>query len=374
MLDQVRGVLENYLLYNKTVSMKNFNDNILESIDSGILSVDTDGMILSANKRVTAITGIRDPLIGRRIESVFPLSLFERNGFAGMVKEGRFPDPAGEHQYRRGSRLRILSFIISSLREESGRTIGAVITVFDMTEKRQMEEQVRRAESLAALGELSAGLAHEIKNPLTAIKGFAQLLPSRLGDGEFLKKFAEVITVQVSRLDDITERLLTFARPDLGEFSMIGVRELVQDALTLVRYQLEEAGLEFRLEVPAGEDIRVSGNPNRLSQVLLNIIINAVHAMQAGGRLVLRIGVAEQSLSGTPRRSVVRIDCIDTGAGIPREELRKVFNPFFTTKQSGTGLGLSISYRIVEEHGGTIELRSRPGKGTRVRIVLPRAR
>jgi signal transduction histidine kinase len=249
------------------------------------------------------------------------------------------------------------------MRGEAGRTSGFVATIQDRTEHVVMERHIRRADKLAALGELSAGLAHEIKNPLTAIKGFSQLVPERLSDHDFMGKFSRMLGNELMRIDELTERLLTFARPNVGDMRVVTVADLVEDAILLAKYQLEKAGIVHEIETcsPVPE---VKGSPGRLSQVFLNIIINSLHAMEQGGRLLVRVS---RRFYRIPERGGIRavlwVDFTDTGNGIAPEHIDRIFNPFFTTRESGTGLGLAISYRIIEEHGGVMEVRSTVGEG-----------
>lgn len=370
MLDQLRNSVENYLLYKKIVSMKNFNENILHSIDSGIFSVDQKGSILSCNKRAEQISGFQGAMAGTPLHSVFPFPCFESEPFSRNIVSGTFPEPQMEYAFQRGEEERYLSFVVSSLKDERKKTIGAVVAVQDVTEQRIMERRVQRTEQLAALGELSAGLAHELKNPLTSMKGFAQLLPSRLEDREFLQKFSQVVSNEVMRLDDISERLLAFARPNVREFQAVDIPALIGDTILLVRYQIESSGVTYDFETVPDLPL-VQGNPSQLAHVFLNVILNALQAMKRRNRLRIKVHCAPYG--GTGRETVRSVICdfSDNGEGIAPENLDKVFNPFFTTKEKGTGLGLAISYRVIEEHGGLMEVESRRGRGTRVRIVLP---
>lgn len=369
MQDKLRVSIENYLLYKKIISIKNFNDNILQSIRSGIVSVDLSGRILMTNRRFREIFHLNDEIIGRHLSQVIDLPIFAIDQFEQHLRNGALqPNTEVTWEYQ-GEKL-ILGVVLSPLTDEMYRMIGAAVTITELTEQRALEAKIQRTEHLAALGELSAGLAHEIKNPLTAMKGFAQLLPKRLNDPAFMEKFSRAILNELMRLDDLTERLLAFAKPNVGGLQSINITEVVQDTLMLVKFQLEKNSIVWHLEAP---DIlpRVMGDTTRLTQVFLNIILNAIHAMPDGGelRIVFRL-LAHWKGSGQSS-SALQIDFSDTGCGISGENLTKLFNPFYTTKESGTGLGLSISYRIIEEHKGGIEVFSNKSEGSTFRIILP---
>lgn len=369
-VEHARVFVENYLLYGKVIEINDLNRKIVESIDSGVLTLDLFGGILSCNERSLQLTGkSREELLGQNIHAVLPVPGLEPAGFLDY-HAAEIPLELPDFEYERGGLPCVISVILSPMRGEAGRTSGFVLTIQDRTEHVVMERHIRRADKLAALGELSAGLAHEIKNPLTAIKGFSQLVPERLSDSEFMGKFSRMLGNELMRIDELTERLLAFARPNVGDMRVLAVADLVEDAVLLAKYQLEKAGIIHELETctPVPE---VRGSPGRISQVFLNIIINSLHAMEQGGRLLVRIS---RRFYRIPERGGIRavlIDFTDTGCGIAPEDIDRVFNPFFTTRESGTGLGLAISYRIIEEHGGVMEVRSLVGEGTRMRVVLP---
>jgi len=368
-LEQARVFVENYLLYGKVMEVNALNQKILESIDSGVVTLDLGGRISSCNSRFLEMLHFeKESLTGRHIHTVFDIPDLELEVFSDNKQE--MIQVHRDFEYERNGVKRVLSLMISPMKTESGQSSGYVMTVLDRTEHFIMERQIRRTDKLAALGELSAGLAHEIKNPLTAIKGFAQLLPKRFGDEQFLHKFSSMLNNELMRIDELTERLLTFARPNVGGMREIAIQDLIEDAVLLAKYQLEKAGIRYIVkgcEPPP----RVVGSPGRLSQVFLNIIINGLHAMHKGGFLTVRIFRSMYLIPDTGTVPAVVIDFVDTGVGIEEGRIDSIFNPFFTTKESGTGLGLSISYRIIEEHGGVIEVKSSKGAGTRMRIALP---
>ncbi|UCF78546.1 MAG: PAS domain-containing protein [Candidatus Eiseniibacteriota bacterium] len=245
-------------------------------------------------------------------------------------------------------------------------------------------EQHRRIDRLASIGELAAGVAHEIRNPLAGIGTSAQVLRSRFAKDDERVKFADVILDEVDRLEKIIENLLLFARPKQPQLVKHDMRDSVERTLNLVREQAEKQ--EVKVQNRSEDELpEVYVDPGQMSQVLLNLILNALHAMPSGGKLALELKVVRKRMPASggrrktdvkpagPARAVkfVRVAVSDTGHGIPKQNLSKLFTPFFTTRSGGTGLGLSISQAIVREHGGSISVSSREGRGTKVTIDIP---
>ncbi len=228
-------------------------------------------------------------------------------------------------------------------------------------EQRERYRRMLRADRLATIGELAAGAAHEIRNPLTSIKSSLQYLESRCRE-ENEKKLFGVALRETDRIDEILAALLSFSRPTELRKEPCDLVALLEESAALVAIQARAKGVDLRTSLPPAPVV-VEADGSQLKQVFLNVFLNAVQAMEAGGAL------AVEALRAGSGRSLVRIK--DTGPGIPEEALEKVFDPFFTTKKGGTGLGLSICYTIVKAHGGEIEVRSRVGEGTTVLVTLP---
>ena len=255
------------------------------------------------------------------------------------------------------------------LRGEEGARDGVILQVQDVSELLVLERRLRNAEKLAALHTLSAGVAHEIRNPLSALDLNAHLLEEELRehnvDAPKVSSYLDVVNVEIRRLTGILDSFLKFARPASVEMCEIRIEDVVAHIVQLLHYEAGER--QVRLETAVGSELpRVLGDETRLSQVLLNLVVNAVQAMPAGG--VCRIAVSRRRYEG---RDWVEIVVQDTGAGITRQDLPRLFEPFFTTKPNGSGLGLAIAYRIVEDHGGLIQVSSEEGQGTTVAVRLP---
>ncbi len=225
----------------------------------------------------------------------------------------------------------------------------------------QTEEQLRRADRLSALGELSAGMAHEIRNPLGSIKGAVEILKDDYSPDEAKYEFIGILLKETDRLNRIVQEFLGFARPKLPEFQQADVNEAIESVLTLTAQEARKAGIRVERQLDTAIGKR-SVDAGMLKQAFLNLILNAIQAMPDGGVLSV-----ESSLQDS--RIVVKIS--DTGAGIPEENRKKLFSPFFTTKKNGTGLGLAITYRIIENHRGSIDVASQPGRGTTFTVRIP---
>ena len=225
----------------------------------------------------------------------------------------------------------------------------------------QTEEQLRRADRLSALGELSAGMAHEIRNPLGSIKGAVEILKDDYQPDEAKYEFIQILQKETDRLNHIVQEFLGFARPKQPEFQYADLNEAIESVLTLTAQEAKKAGVkvEKKLDPSIG---RRSLDAGLLKQAFLNLILNAIQAMPSGGVLTVESGLREDAV-------VVKI--ADTGIGISDENRKKLFSPFFTTKKSGTGLGLAITYRIVQNHRGTVDVKSEPGKGTAFSVKIP---
>ncbi len=226
----------------------------------------------------------------------------------------------------------------------------------------EIEEQLRRADRLSALGELSAGMAHEIRNPLGSIRGTAEILRDGMAAGDPRSEFAAILIQEVDRLNRVVQDFLEFARPAESGRSAVDLNALLQELIVLTRQPARSGGV--KVEFTAGEIPLVKADREQLRQAFLNLILNAFQAMPAGGVLNLATNRSDDR---------VRLRFRDSGVGIPADHLERIFNPFFTTRSEGTGLGLAIVHRIIQGHGGRIEVASEPGRGTTFTLLFPPA-
>ncbi len=237
----------------------------------------------------------------------------------------------------------------------------------DLDTIRYLEREKAKAERLASLGTMAAGIAHEIKNPLVSIKTFAQLLPEKASDPEFRDDFSQIATKEIDRIDSLVQGLLSLAKPSPPVFEAVDVNSVLDEILTSVLIRMENRKISLRKEYD--HDLPPAmGDVHQLKQVFSNIIINAIQATPEGGKITVMTSSCDRSRG---RDGCVSVKISDTGSGISQEESERIFNPFFTTKHEGVGLGLTICHRIIEDHRGAIEMESRVGKGTTFTISVP---
>jgi signal transduction histidine kinase len=236
-------------------------------------------------------------------------------------------------------------------------------------EMREIEKSLHRADKLAALGILASSIAHEIRNPLVSIKTFTQLAPRKFNDRDFLDKFQTIIPEEFERLENILNQLLNFGRPFQPEFHSINVEEVIDSILSLMNTELSKSNIEV-IKLYSKDVPQIMADGEQLKQVFMNIVLNGIQAMPEGGNLRIITSLGEEFV-GSNTSDFVTIRFEDSGCGIPKENLKNLFKPFFTTKNEGTGLGLSISRTIIEEHNGHLKVESGVGKGTAFTIRLP---
>jgi two-component system sensor histidine kinase PilS (NtrC family) len=343
------------------------NENIIESIHSGLITTDLSGRVNFMNRGGAEITGrSQDDVEGTTIEALFGLEAgFLDSARAQLAARRRF---RFERHYvaQNGARI-FLGIAVSSLQDRSDQPFGYIFTFQELTEVYAVEQQMRLKERMEALGQMAAGMAHELRNPLAAISGSVQYLKGNLKPGGETLELMDIILRESQRLDQAIRDFLTFARP--GKFSTLrcDVVKLLEDHLKLLRKSREFTGAH-RVETHfAAEEVWCDVDANRIKQVFWNLSTNALKAMPQGGALTLSVGVDEAL-------NEVDVTFADEGVGMDERARDGYFQPFRSAFQEGTGLGAAIVYRLVEEHGGRIRLESQPGRGTKIRIVVPRVR
>ena len=345
--------------------LKDFSENIVESLNVGVLAMDFDGRVEFWNSRIEELLGVpREDAVDRPIEEVLPVELV-------LEVEARAQEERVASLYKFPLRNRaghdlVVNVSMAPLAAKSGERVGRLILVDDVTQRMRTEEQLVQTEKLTSLGLLAAGVAHEVNTPLAVIANYVQMLDRQMQPDDPRHALIEKIVKQTFRASDIVNNLLNFSRTAAAEFREVDLNHVLKETLSLVSHPLRTSQVQvvenMQADLPA-----VLGSGNRLQQVFLNLFLNARDAMPSGGMLEVRTFCNNGS---------VEIEIADNGLGIPREHLSRIFDPFFTTKATarGTGLGLSISYGIIKEHGGKVEVRSTPGKGTSFRLEFPTAR
>ena len=391
--------MENARLYRSLQSkvdeyerLKEFSENIVESINVGILAVDLEDRVESWNNQIERLTGIsRDGAVGRRLRDLFPADLCDHfdavHGETGIHHLYKFllrPLSLG-HSAENGNGILstsanghasngnglplpevTLNIAVTPLVSKDLEQIGRLIIFDDVTDRTELEKRLVQADKLSSIGLLAAGVAHEVNTPLAVISTYAQMLAKQVSEDEQKSKLLEKIARQTFRASEIVNSLLNFSRTSTTAFDDIDLNKVVRETAALIEHQLAKAGVavNLNLEEPLPP---IRGNGGKLQQVLLNLFLNARDAMESGGVLSVR------SWSGN---DLAHVEVSDNGPGIPAENLARIYDPFFTTKaaKKGTGLGLAVTYGIVKEHGGAIEAESRPGAGTRFLMEFPLAR
>ncbi|MFQ5898801.1 MAG: nitrogen regulation protein NR(II) [Candidatus Methylomirabilia bacterium] len=360
---------QNYRAITQTFEhVKSLMRNILQSIPSGVLTLDSRGIVTSLNSAAERLLGLRAAmLVGRPLDELLrtapDLGAWIRSALAGerLIHETNLSLIAD------GGRRVTLRASASELRDESGQSDGLVILLRDITEMTRLELQLRRSDKLAALGTLAAGVAHEVKNPLHALSLNLHLMEKELASAHpssaEVKGYLGIFSSEVQRIHRIVENFLRFSKPSIPEVKPLDLNALVERVLSLVAFEAADHGIAIETQFDAVLD-SVPGDEGQLAQLFLNLVINALQAMPSGGTLA----VTTQLQNGWAEVGVK-----DTGEGIQKEILPHVFDPYFTTQQGGVGLGLAIAHRIVEAHQGTIDVESEAGKGTVMVVRLPLA-
>jgi two-component system sensor histidine kinase PilS (NtrC family) len=344
-----------------------FNQHVIDSLASGLATTDRQGRILTFNRAAEAITGHPAfSVVGRRLEEVLELPPNVANEL------GHLADPSRgrrvETSYRTGDGRQIeLGFTATPLQTPGGNA-GLLFAFQDVTDIKKLERDARLRQRLAAVGEMAAGIAHEIRNPLASMSGSIQILRQELPLTEDQAQLMDIVLRESERLNDTIRSFLAYARPQRFSTARLDVRRALNDAALLLRNSsevLEDHVIEVR--VPPTE-VAFEADENQIRQIIWNLATNGLRAMRSGGRLALG---AHIDSGGEGAAESVVLEVSDEGVGIPPEELDAIFQPFRGTFSKGTGLGLAIVHRIVSDYGGEIQVSSTPGKGTTVSVRLP---
>jgi len=371
-LEEAHGGLRRQ--FEELADLKSYTDNILGSLTSGIVTIDLDGRVVTLNPAAELLSGFfRGEAAGRYCTELFAHTP-EISDLLTETLATRAPIASVPLTLRRrnGTTLPI-EFSTAPLKGGEGKDLGVIGVFRDLTLVRKLESDLRRSDRLAALGTMAAGLAHEIKNPLTSLLTFSRHLDRKFDDRNFRERFRSVVPRELERINGIVERLLALARPARLAFTLVRLPELLDRALELHVAQFDERHVEVVREY-ARDVPPIQADTDALYQVFVNLVTNALDAMPRGGRLTVR---ASWAGTGDPlppayRRSTgrVKVEVEDTGVGIEPADTDRIFNPFYTTRDSGTGLGLALAHKIVQDHGGAISFQSARGRGTTFTIVL----
>jgi two-component system sensor histidine kinase PilS (NtrC family) len=335
--------------------LENLNRTILSNIPSGLLIVNPAGRIRSVNPGATQITGYRlEEIYNRKVGELFPeLEVFENGDFVTVQRgETLLRDKEGG--------TRPVGFTSSLVRDTGAKVLGLLITFQDLSRLKEMEEQLKRADRLAAVGQLAAGMAHEIRNPLASISGSVQLLMEGAHVGDEDRRLMGIVVREAQRLNRLLTDFLVFARPAEPRQARVNVSEVLDELVSMLRGDERFDNISLKRDYPPGCELYC--DRGQIHQALWNLLVNGAEAMPGGG--TLRLGI-------DPAEALLYVE--DSGPGIPEEIRHRIFDPFFTTKDHGTGLGLPTVYAIVEAHQGRLEVGSAAGGGARFVVRLTNA-
>ena len=349
--------------------LKDFNENIVESINVGVMALDMEDRIESWNAQMEVMYALpRWQALTQPVRSVFPEEFVEefyrvrQNAGINNLYKFRLQTPAGE--------TRTVNVAIAPLVTRKFEVIGRLVIMDDITERVELESQLSQADKLSSIGLLAAGVAHEVNTPLAVISSYTQMLAKQLQGDPQKSGLLEKITRQTFRASEIVNNLLNFSRTSGTEFGDVDINKVINDTLALLEHQFRTAKIQVQSDLTQGISA-IQGNPGRLQQVFLNLFLNAKDAMVGGGQLKV----------ATSNGEMVSVRVTDTGSGIAPEHIQRIYDPFFTTKTApqegqnrGTGLGLSVTYGIIQEHAGKIRVESNPGSGTTFALDFPLSR
>jgi two-component system sensor histidine kinase AtoS len=342
----------------------------MQSISSGLILADNRDVITYMNRAAENILGYAsDEVMGRPFAM---LHLREKRNLIGIPF-----DHSGDIDTRREGNIRRkdgvdipTGFTVSDHLDTHGNKIGEIVIFRDLTNVYKMQEEILRVDRLVSLGEISSGIAHEIRNPLAGIKTTAQAMGEEMDENDPKREYLRRITKEIDRLNDLLKMFFSFAKPQKPNLALCNIKDVVNEITPLLVKDLADRGISF-VERYDTTLPRVKVDLNQMHQVFLNLLLNAIQAMPNGGELCIEAEPLFSRSIGNPDPDYVQVKISDTGQGMRHATLSKIFDPFFTTKAKGVGLGLSISYQIIKKHGGTIRVESQEGHGTTFFVTLP---
>lgn len=348
-------------------------ENILTSLEDGVVVIDQEGKVSFFNEAAEMLT---DVSASHALQQPFTRLFKKEPWLVELVQKSSPPrqeSSRGEGDFitRWGRKLPV-SITVSPLQDRFGDFLGSILMMRDLKHRKELEEDLKRADRLATMGTLAAGLAHEVRNPLGGIKGAAQLLRRSVGRDPSLLEYTDIMIREVDRVNQLIERLLDLSRPVHYTLVPLNIHEILEDVLLLETQASRKRNITVKKNFdPSLPPIR--GDRGQLTQVFLNLVKNAFQAMPTSGSITITTRIETDFHirgKGRRRKQIIWVDIADQGTGIKDEDLPHIFSPFFTTKNDGTGLGLAICYRIIKEHGGLIRVESLAGKGTTFKVSL----
>jgi PAS domain S-box-containing protein len=348
--------------------MRDYTTKLLETMDSGVISVDRHNIIKTINKKSEEIFQVkREEVLNKNAEEALPIKVKGNSLYQLGFKEGQKIEEEIELETKNHIHKNLV-INTSFLEGEHNQNGGMVILVRDITRLKRLSEEINQNKRLASLGQIASAIAHEIRNPLSSIRGLTQFLLQSSSEDNEQKSDLKVIIKEVDRLNELINQVLDFSRPKKLNFTCFSLAETIKELVNLLKSESREKEIQFQLFLDCPHQ-DIFADRDQIRRALMNVILNSIQAISTKGKITI-------SLKSAPYRGqeAVLISIKDSGTGISGEELAHIFDPFFTTRSQGTGLGLSIAYNIIEMHQGIIIVKSEEGKGTEVKIFIPSGR
>ncbi|MGD9898263.1 MAG: ATP-binding protein [Calditrichaceae bacterium] len=377
--NQAARVIENTQLYREIIQQRNFVEDVLRYMLNGVITTDKNGKITSINRSaIHILKAEREEIIGRTVWQVFKNHQYVIDEVQKSIKSKGFYHGYNLELYT-AEGIRFVMVNVSVLHNSTGDSTGVIVILQDTTDKKHIDDHLKRIDRLASLGRFAAGIAHEIRNPLTGISLFLDDLHDKISNQPEITKVVEQALTEVERLENLINELLDYAAPSKGQLALKDINKLIDTTLRFVDKQCKNAEIIVKTRLKPDVPV-IMMDSEKIRQALLNIIINSIQVMPQGGKLTVSTSCSDDGRLGNSyvgiesndkEKTWIEIIIEDTGPGIPVSDLDKIFDPFYTKKSGGTGLGLSITHSIISEHSGKIEVRSIEGKGTIFAIYLP---
>ena len=355
--------------------LQRYADQLLTTMSDGLLSMDMDGRVSTINPAAQKLFENLDNPVDKGSSVLKSLKNFtELDAYIQDILKNPHQKYPREIPLQNKSKEGILLIGSSILKDLKGNPQEVILNLHDITELKKLEASVRQSERLTELGTLAAGMAHEIRNPLSTIKTFVQLLPRKIEKPGFLEKFQRTVPRELDQINRLVEDLLELARVPKYNFEKTDIKSLLEQTIDFLEEEMQKQQIDCRCEY-SSDLPPIQADVSQLAKAFNNLIRNAVQAMPPGGKLLIKAFYQKEQIEGVPKVTAgngwITLVFQDSGAGISSEDIKNIFSPFFTTKDIGTGLGLAITHKVITEHGGRIDVESREGKGSLFRIYLP---
>lgn len=353
----------------KQEEMQTYLNSILQSMDNGVIGIDLKGVITHFNRAASEITGFTvQDVLGHSYQEIFGKHDLSNSALLQVLQNGKELKRDEKIIWHHDGHPVQVAYQTAALHDKSGNALGAVEIIADISKIKAIEKEMQQTKTMAALGEMSATVAHEIRNPLGAMGMWAGLLERDLETDDPRRKIVGKIVEGLSRLNKIVSNLLVYTRPIKADLRKVDIGSLLNEIIDFIQIEIERLKLNINVEKkwPTDSKYYVLVDPEKMGQVIMNLCLNSIQAIPSQGTLSVSI----DKLSST-KNDLISFSITDTGSGIDQDIISKIFDPFFTTKENGTGLGLAIVKRYVEFHSGYIDIKSEKNKGTSVKVFLP---